>query len=177
MLVLSVSADFLQLGDPCPTLRSKRRTKEKTCWSGPLVDGDLPDGYPDTEHEEIAAYIVKNVGDLLSMLKICRRLQESVYLSLSGIHTRNVLRRDKLFSLPPLGVNGSVSIEQTDGKSGRAHSNNPRAKTRPQRQWPFLEPSDPTIFRPFRTKKSQTHADVACGGLHTRAAMFGDAVF
>jgi hypothetical protein len=126
--------------------------------------------YPDTKIEEFAAYIL-NGGGLHSTSTISRRMQElrltRKRASIEAFQVflpRNILKRDQFFGLlPPLGVNGIerrrlidvdeclISIEQTNRRSGRAH-------TTIQVQKPghyvkgkkltvifFLEPGDPTL--------------------------------
>ena len=98
--------------------------------------------YPDAEIEECAAYILNSGGGLHSVSTICRRMQElkltrkrASIEAFQAFLPRNILRRDQFFGLPPpLGVNGierrrlidvdecSISIEQTNRRSGRAHT-------------------------------------------------------
>jgi hypothetical protein len=98
--------------------------------------------YPDAEIEECAAYILNNGGGLHSTSTIRRRMQElrltrkrASIEAFQAFLPRNILRRDQFFGLPPpLGVNGIerrrlidvdeclISTEQTNRRSGRAHS-------------------------------------------------------
>jgi transposase len=127
--------------------------------------------YPDAEIEECAAYILNNGGGLHSVSTICRRMQElrltrkrASIEAFQAFLPRNILRRDQFFGMPPpLGVSGiqrrrlidvdecSISIEQTNRKTGRSHTTirlrkpGHYVKGKKLTVIFFLEPGDPSL--------------------------------